>query len=52
MQTVHCQLKNTIVGIKKEFKIEVGLYQGSALNPFLFIVIMDAITEEIDKGKK
>ena len=29
----------------KEFEIDVGLHQGSALSPFLFIVILDVLTE-------
>ena len=29
--------------------IEVGLHQGSALSPLLFIIIMDVITENIEK---
>ena len=31
----------------EEFGIEVGLHQGSALSPFLFITIMDTLTEEV-----
>ena len=38
-------LVNTTAGTA--VRIEVGLQQGSALSPFLFIVIMDTITEEI-----
>ena len=35
------------VGTTKSFKAKVGLYQGSALSPFLFAVIMDRPTDEI-----
>ena len=29
------------------FSIDIGLHQGSALNPFLFALIMDGLTREI-----
>ena len=38
---------NTIYGETEEFEIEVGLHQGSALNPFLFVVVMDVLSETI-----
>ena len=37
----------TTVGETESIKIEVGLHQGSALSPFLFILILDIVTEEI-----
>ena len=40
---------NTAVGETEEVNIEVGLHQGSALSPFLFILIMDTITDDIDE---
>ena len=40
---------NTAVGETEEVSIEVGLHQGSALSPFLFILIMDTITDDIDE---
>ena len=30
-----------------EFTVKVGLYQGSALSPYLFALIMDVIAEEV-----
>ena len=36
-------------GLTEEFKVGVGLYQGSALSPFLFAIIMDKLTEDIRK---
>ena len=36
-------------GLTKEFKIGVKLYQGSALSPFLFAIIIDRLTEDIKK---
>ena len=36
-------------GLTEEFKVGVGLYQGSALSPFLFVIILDKLTEDIRK---
>ncbi|KAK3515360.1 hypothetical protein QTP70_018751 [Hemibagrus guttatus] len=35
------------VGQTEEFKVEVGLHQGSALSPFLFAIAMDQLSEEV-----
>ncbi|KAK3555443.1 hypothetical protein QTP86_016102 [Hemibagrus guttatus] len=35
------------VGQTEEFKVELGLYQGSALSPFLFAIVMDQLSEEL-----
>ncbi|KAK3574555.1 hypothetical protein QTP86_010175 [Hemibagrus guttatus] len=35
------------VGQTEEFKVEVGLHQGSALSPFLFVIVMDQLSEEV-----
>ncbi|KAK3521822.1 hypothetical protein QTP70_018557, partial [Hemibagrus guttatus] len=35
------------VGHTEEFKVEVGLHQGSALSPFLFAMVMDQLSEEV-----
>ena len=34
-------------GTCEPFAVEVGLHQGSALSPFLFAIIMDALTDNI-----
>ena len=36
-------------GESEYFPIDVGLHQGSALSPILFIIIMDVLTENIEK---
>ena len=36
-------------GLTEEFKVDVGLHQGSALSPFLFAIIMDKLTKDIRK---
>ena len=36
-------------GLTEEFKVGVGLHQGSALSLFLFAIIMDKLTEDIRK---
>ena len=35
------------IGTTESFKVKVGLHQGSPLNPFLFAVIMDRLTNEV-----
>ena len=36
-------------GLTEEFKVGVGLHQGSALSPFLFSITMDRLTKDIRK---
>ena len=40
----------TGAGKTKWIEIDVGLHQGSALSPLLFVIIIDVITEEIEEG--
>ena len=40
----------TTHGRTDEFPIKVGLHQGSGLSPFLFIVVLDVISEEFRCG--
>nr|XP_061804482.1 sperm-tail PG-rich repeat-containing protein 2-like [Nerophis lumbriciformis] len=35
------------VCVTDEFKVKVGLHQGSALSPFLFAMVMDRMTEKV-----
>ena len=34
-------------GETESFQVRVGLHQGSALSPFLFVTLMDVLTEEV-----
>ena len=38
------------VGTTTEFRVTVGLHQGSALSPFLFAIVMDCLTEVVQKA--
>ena len=40
--TVRCA-----VGMTEWFKVEIGLHQGSVLSPFLFVMVMDRLTDEV-----
>ena len=40
----------TMHGRTDEFPIKVGLLQGSGLSPFLFVVVLDVISEEFRCG--
>ena len=37
----------TCEGITSDFSITIGLHQGSALSPFLFVIVMDELTRAI-----
>ena len=39
----------TPAGETIDFPIRIGLHQGSALSPYLFNLVMDALTESIQK---
>ena len=44
------QVQKTVVrtayGNSKRFEVKVGLHQGSALNPLLFVIVMEALSRE------
>ena len=46
-------MQNSIVcsaaGESNSFGVEVGLHQGSALSPYLFLLLMDVLTEDVRK---
>ena len=31
--------------LSEEFEVKVGMHQGSVLSPFIFAVVVDAVTE-------
>ena len=37
----------TCGGIASDFSITIGLHQGSALSPFLFVIVMDELIRAI-----
>jgi hypothetical protein len=39
----------TEAGITDQFSVAVGLHQGSALSPYLFLLVMDALTSNIQE---
>ena len=36
--------------LSEEFEVNVGMYQGSVLSPFLFAVVVDVVTELAREG--
>ena len=38
----------TTCGNTEEFEVHVGLHQGSALSPLLFVIVMDVISTEVE----
>ena len=49
-----CEEASTAVkmeeGLSDWFNVKVGLHQGSALSPLLFIIVMDVITKKVKGG--
>ena len=39
-----------LAGTSWEFKIEVGVHQGSALSPLLFVVVMQEVMKDVRRG--
>jgi len=39
-------LEQTVYGNSSGFEVKVGMLQGSALNPLLFVIVMEAISRE------
>jgi len=37
----------TVYGNSNGFEVKVGMHQGSALNPLLFVIVMEALSREI-----
>jgi len=37
----------SICGVTEDFKVGVGMHQGLALGPYLFLVVMDEVTKQI-----
>ena len=45
-----CRSKvRTVAGESSKFNVEVGLHHGSALSPYLFLILMDVLTERVRK---
>ena len=45
-----CRTKvRTVAGESSKSNVEVGLHQGSALSPYLFLIPMDVLTERVGK---
>ena len=40
----------TSTGTSKKFEIKVGVHQGSALSPLIFILVMEEAMRECKKG--
>ena len=50
VQNMHEESETVVrcaIGTTENFKVKVGLHQGTALSPFLFSVIMDRLMDEV-----
>ena len=47
--TISVWLLILAAGESNSFGVEVGLHQGSALSPYLFLLLMDVLTEDVRK---
>ena len=45
-----CQTKvRSAAGESDSFNVDVGLHQGSTLSPYLFLILMDVLTDGVRK---
>ena len=45
-----CKTKvRSAAGESDSFNVDVGLHQGSTLSPYLFLILMDVLTEGVRK---
>ena len=47
--TLDAERRCAVAGESSKFNVEVGLHQGSALSPYLFLILMDLLTERVRK---
>jgi len=40
----------TVYGNSSGFEVKVGMHQGSALSPLLFVIVMESISREVKNG--
>ena len=46
-----CKTAVSVVGeLSSSFSVKVGVHQGSALSPLLFIMVMDVLTDDVRDG--
>ena len=47
----NCKIAVSVnVELSSSFSVKVGVHQGSALSPLLFIMVMDILTEDVRAG--
>jgi len=45
-QSYLCTVVRTVYGNCDGFEVKVGMHQGSALSPLLFVIVMEALSRE------
>ena len=50
LYTEACNVVRTDAGLSESFEVNVGLHQGSVMNPLLFAAVMDVVSSEASSG--